>query len=188
LDTDNIVITTRNIAYNISTIVESIPIVIKAMPDTKFVFIWPNTEKESSGIVKKIKELGIENSVRVVGRITVHNDLAKYLSIAKTFVSVSEIDCFPTSVLEAMAMKVFPVMSDIAPIRACVKDRVSGILVNPIDVNSVAKGIIDSLTMGKDARADIVERNYKFVRDRADFNKEMQKMENLYYELIRKRK
>jgi len=188
LDTNNIVITTRSIAYNISTIVESIPMVTKAIPDAKFVFIWPNTEKESSSIVKRIKELGIENSVRIVGRITVHNDVAKYLFIAKTFVSVSEIDCFPQSALEAMAMKVFPVMGDIAPIREYITDKINGILVNPIDVNSVAKGIIDSLIMSKDGRADIVERNYQFVRNQADFNKEMQKMESLYYKLLEESK
>jgi glycosyltransferase involved in cell wall biosynthesis len=188
LDTDNIVISTRNIAYNIITIVKSIPLVIKSIPDAKFIFVWPNTEKESIGIIARIKKLGVENSVRIIGRLSNHDDMAKYLSLAKTFVSVSEIDCFPQTGFEAMAMKVFPVMSDIAPIRSCIKDRVNGILVNPIYVNSVAKGIIDSLTMSKDAREDIVECNYQFVRDRADFNKEMQKMEVLYFRVIERTK
>ncbi len=81
-------------------------------------------------------------------------------------------------------MGVFPVMGNIPPIRAYTKDRVKCILVEPLNVNSVAKGIIDSLNLDEESRREARKINYELVRNEADFNKEMKKMEEWYYQLI----
>jgi glycosyltransferase involved in cell wall biosynthesis len=184
INTDNVVISTRNINYNVIKIIEAIPIVLDKIPDATFVFIWPNIELDANPILKRIKELGVEMSVRIVGRVDKHDDLPKYLFIARTFVSVSTIDCFPQTALEAMVMKVFLVMGDVPPVRAYIENEVDAILVEPLNTESIARGIVHSLKIDNETRNKAVEDNYKVVCNKANFNKEMEKMEKLYYGLV----
>ena len=184
-----IVISTRAIFHNIPTLVRAIPIVLREKPDTKFVFTWPDVESESVRSIKRLsQDLGIMGSVRFVGRIEDHKQIARYLSLAQVFVSVALADCFSQSVLEAMACEVVPVISDLPPTREWVQDGWNGYVISPGEPESVAKGILKALRDDEATRRAFGERNRDIVRKRADFNKEMTRMEQLYTLLVRERR
>lgn len=181
LNTKNVVISTRNIGYNIETLVRAIPLVTSKIPDAKFIFTWPNSEEESKNIRSLVDKLGIKDAVSLIGRVPDHTDVAKCLSISRVFVSISKIDCFPQTALEAMAMKVFPILGDIPPVRDYVENNVKCLLADVNDVSSVAENIIEALKMDEKKRQLAVEENYSYIVQNANFNKEMEKMEELYY-------
>lgn len=184
-----VVLSTRSLTmfpYNIDVIVESLPLVLKEVPEAKFVFIWhATTEEDLTKIKDIIARLKIQDAVRLVGKVEDYCDVPRYYSIADAIVSIASPDSTPASLFEAMACGVPPVVSDIPAITEFIKDGWNGYVVPPRDHYAVARAIVrllkDSLT-----RRLFAERNLELVREKANYQKEMSKMEALYYKLIEK--
>lgn len=183
LSDNQVVISTRNVSYNVLNIVKALPYVIKEVPKAIFVFIWPPNDPLETELKELVEGLGVSEHVRLIGSVS-HGKIPSYLSISDVFVSVSTIDCFPQSALEAMAMGIIPVMGDIPPLRVYMEDSFNGYLVDPGNIFQIAVGIIEALKMDSVTRELFIERNLNIVREKADFRKEMEKMENLYYQLV----
>lgn len=187
LGDSTVVLSTRSLTvfpYNIDIIVESIPWVLKDIPEAKFVFIWhATTEKDLTKIKDMVVKLKIQDAVRLVGKIEDYCDIPKYYSIADVFVSIASPDCFPASLFEAMACGVSPVVSDIPTIKEFVKDGWNGYVVPPRDHHAVAEAIV-RLLKNSSTRRLFAERNLELVREKANYQKEMSKIEALYYTLI----
>lgn len=184
-----VILSTRSLTtfpYNIDVIIESIPLVLKEVPEAKFVFIWhATTEEELTKIKDMVVKLKIQDAVRLVGKIEDYSDIPQYYSIAEAIVSIASPDSTPASLFEAMACGVSPVVSDIPANTEFVKDGWNGYVVPSRDQHAVARAIVkllkDSLT-----RQLFAERNLELVREKANYQKEMSKIEALYYRLIGK--
>ena len=66
-------------------------------------------------------------------------------------------------------------------------DKINGFLVNPSDEKQIADAIT-ALLLNDPLRAEIAERNWKIAQDKCDQEKEMQKMEDLYYKVMEESK
>ena len=183
LNDSPVVISTRNIFYNVLNIVKAIPYVIEKIPKARFIFIWP----PNSPLEKELRELvdksGISKHVRLIGSV-VREKIPLYLSISDVFLSISLIDSFPQSVLEAMAMGLIPVVGDIPPLHGYLENNHNAYFVKPDDVSEIADGIVNALKIDESTRRLFIQRNLHLVNEKADFNKEMEKMERLYYQLV----
>lgn len=80
-------------------------------------------------------ELGIADHVRFVGN---QRDVGRFLSAMDVFVLCSTTECFPFSVLEAMACARPVVCTDVGGVREIVVDGVTGYLVPPRNVQLLA--------------------------------------------------
>ncbi len=184
-----VVLSTRSLTafpYNIDVIIKSIPLVIKEVPEAKFVFIWhATTEKDLTKIKDMVVKLKIQDAVRLVGKIEDYCDVPKYYGIADAIVSIASPDSTPASLFEAMACGVPPVVSDIPAITEFVKDGWNGYVVPPRDHHAVAEAIV-RLLKNSSTRRLFAERNLELVREKANYQKEMSKIEALYYTLIGK--
>jgi glycosyltransferase involved in cell wall biosynthesis len=76
---------------------------------------------------KMIKDMKLEN-VQYLGY---QSDIARYLSTADIFVLPSSIEGFPLSILEAMAMEVVPIASDVGAVSEVVSSGKDGFVVSP---------------------------------------------------------
>ncbi|MBA3758513.1 glycosyltransferase [Candidatus Saccharibacteria bacterium] len=88
-------------------------------------------------VEKQIKEI---DSKQVV-YLGYQSEVASYFSAADIFVLPSSIEGFPLSILEAMAMKVVVVASDVGAIAEVIEDGVAGFVVPPASVERIVGAI-----------------------------------------------
>lgn len=183
LNTGKVVLSPRNMEdiYNIDTLIRAIPSVTKEIDDVTFVFFWlAGSQREF--LEKLAQELGVWEKVRFVGTIP-YEHVPLYHKAADIMLSIPFSDTGPVALLEAMASGDVPVLSDLPCVREWIIPGWNGILVDPHDTEDVAGAIID-LLKDDSKRALFAERNYNLVRERGDQDKEMGKVEELYYALF----
>ncbi|MCK4816575.1 glycosyltransferase family 4 protein [bacterium] len=182
----NIVLSPRAISefYNIKTLIKAIPRVIAEIKETFFVFIgFSVNDVYLKELKEEVENLNISKNVLFVGKVN-HGQVAKYHQACDVFVSVSPKDSGPIALQEAMACGNVPVISDLPSVRELIADRVNGFLVNPADKAQIADAII-KLLLEDELRKEMAERNWKIAQEKCDQEKEMRKMEELYYKLLK---
>lgn len=91
----------------------------------------PSVEKQIKNIKSdRLKYLGYQTNI------------ARYLSAADIFVLPSSIEGFPMSILEAMAMKVAVIASDVGAVSDVITNENDGFIVKPGSVNEIVENII----------------------------------------------
>ena len=124
--------------------------IIKHVPDAELVFAGKGVMRDELEMLSK--DLGIEKNVRFAG--FVDDDLkGLYYKAADIFClpSMMETECYPLTILEAMACGVPIIASKIGGIPDAVKDGENGLLVPPKDSEKLADAII-YLLENKDVR------------------------------------
>ena len=124
----------------VDTLVESWPAVLERRPDAVLAIAGDGSERQR--ITDQIAVLGIESSVHLLGNIE-PAELA--LCGADLFVSPSWSESFPYAVLEAMAVGLPTVATDVGGTGEAVEDGVTGVLVPPRDSATLATRIADVL-------------------------------------------
>ncbi len=89
-------------------------------------------------IEESINKIGSEN-IKYLGY---QSEVAKYLSAADIFVLPSSIEGFPLSILEAMAMKVAVISSDVGAVSEVLTDGTDGFVVTPGNTKEIAEVIL----------------------------------------------
>lgn len=182
----HVVISNRSLKpiYNIETVIKTIPLILKKMSDAKFIIAGEGSEEYY--LRDLAKSLGISDSIRFVGWIP-HEELPKYLASSDVYVSTSLSDSFAVSTLEAMACELAPVVTAVGDNRNWIKDGENGFVVPIKNPEALAEKII-YLLENEGVRKKFGKINREIVKEKADYNKEMEKMENIYIELIEKYK
>lgn len=109
---------------------------------------------------------GTEQSVALLPRLTPH-EMAAVFRLSSLSISVSEHDGTPNSLVEAMACGTVPVCGDLESIRDWIEDGVNGLLVDPGDVEGLARAIVRALD-DRDLQQRAAERNRELVKARAE--------------------
>ncbi len=177
-----VVISTRSFTqdyYNIDTIIESLPIVRRRLPDV--VYLMAGLEGSDGRFRELAARVGAGDSMRFLGRIP-HRDLPDYLAASDVFVSVPSVDATAVSLLEAMACGSAIVVSDLPSAGEWIEDGVNGEVIAPRDVRALADSIA-SLAGDPKRRRIYGERCVRIVRERADHAANMERMEEIYRRL-----
>lgn len=126
-------------------LLESMPIVFKELPDTKFVFAG-ETNIGYENFFSKNKTLIEKNKKNLIflGRLT-EKEIANFYKVCSVFVISSRTDCFPSTQVEALLCRVPIVVTNIPGARWPVKKTHMGIIVKASDPKALAKGIIEVL-------------------------------------------
>jgi glycosyltransferase involved in cell wall biosynthesis len=178
---DNLVISNRNLrpVYNLNLLIRAIPHVIKEMGNAEFIIGGDGEERES--LLALACSLGVDDHLRFVGSIK-HEDMPKWLRAAKVYVSTSLSDATSTSLLEAMATGIFPVVTNIEGNMDWVTDGKNGFLVPTDDPRKLASRIAEAL--GNDRLRESVGRmNIEIIRKKANWQDNMSEIEETYEKL-----
>jgi len=182
------VISLRNLdpIYDVESLINSVPLVLKSVPEAKFVIAYIRGSQE-----KKLKDLamslGVSDSVIFMGFIP-NDELPQYLVSIDVYVSTSLSDAgLAASTAEAMACGLPVIITDFGDNRKWVEDGVNGFVVPVKDPVSLAEKIV-YLLKNEDIRRKFGEINRKIIEERNDYYKEMEKMESIYKELIERHK
>lgn len=177
-----VVISLRNLVriYNIDCLINAIPLVLKEVPEAKFVIAGRGPEE---GRLRELaSSLNVSESVRFTGLLS-QDELPRYLASADVYVSTSLSDAgLAASTAEAMACGLPVVITDFGDNGMWVEEGVNGFLVPPNDSEALASRLIH-LLQHKSDRMKFGLANRKVIEDRNNYEKEMEKVGMVYKEL-----
>jgi len=137
-------------------------------------------------LTQRVKEVGLDDSVNFEGRLGNH-DLPEVLSRHDVYLSASLWDGASLSLLEAMSMGLFPIVSDIQANSAWLQHNVDGLLHKVSDPDDLAKCILQSCSHPELA-AGAVRRNREKVVESGNRGTNMKRLEGIYEDLVAKRR
>lgn len=130
-------------------------------------------------LVRKSKELGLENHVTFTGQI---KNPENYLQAADFYIQASESEGLSISLLEAMSCGLPVVATDVGGTRDVVKDGENGWLIEPSDKDMLKSCIIKILD--EDKRMKMSESARETIFKEYNLKSNVEKIENIYKSLI----
>jgi len=153
-----------NPAKGFQYLIEAISILRKEGFSVKLLIVGavPETQRKYyQSLAILIKKHTLEKHVIFLGRT---DDIAQLLALADLFVLSSVTEGTPMAILEAMAMKLPVIATDVGAIRELLEDGKRGLLVPPRDPKALARAIsqclanqLDTRMLGRNARQWVVE-------------------------------
>jgi glycosyltransferase involved in cell wall biosynthesis len=135
---------------------------------------------ELKGLQKRVLDLGLEKHVRFLGWV---DDLSAAFSTWDVFVMPSFEEGFPTAALNAMAAGLPVVATTVGGIPELIEDRVSGILVQPRDLDSLVVALQELLRQ-REVRLSIGRAGFACVRDHFNTARMTTQLTRLYDKLL----
>ncbi|MFC1864254.1 glycosyltransferase [Chloroflexota bacterium] len=178
-----VVISTRSLAYiyDVESLVRSIPLILQEVPETKFIIAGDGKQKYY--LESLSSKLGISDSIRFVGQVP-HDELPRYLASADIYVSTSLSDGTSQSLLEAMACELAPVVTDIPANQPWINNGENGFLFPVKSIQALADSVV-YLLQNKDIREKFGKVSREVIEERAEYGREMERMEKIYHKLLR---
>lgn len=182
-DNAPLVLSTRSFSrkyYNIDVILEMVPRLVERVPGA--VVVFAAYDGEGRDLIRRAAELGVEDSVRFVGRID-HDYLPQVYGAADVFLTVPSLDATAVSLLEAMASGNAIIASDLPSNREWISDGSNGFIVTPRDIDALTDRTVDLL--GDAAlRQRFGKKCIEIAHDRAGYEENMSRVETLCESLI----
>jgi hypothetical protein len=153
----------------------AIPRVLRAHPEA--IFLCPSLAGQPEA-QRWIKRLAIKDHVRLMPLIP-QDQLWDIFQHTQIFVSPSQHDGTPKSMLEAMACGCFPIVGDIESLREWITPGVNGLLVDPTSPAALADAIITALDSPElRYRARVI--NTALIKERAEAGSIRQAIDQFY--------
>ena len=178
------IISIRNLdpVYNVEMFIQAIPLILKEVPDARFIIGGHGRQK---GYLQDLANLlGVSSTIRFTGWIP-HNELPKYLASSDIYVSTSVSDSTAVSLQEAMACELAPVVTDLKANREWVTHEENGFLVRIGKYEGLANRIVYLLKY-RETTNKFGKVGRKVIMERAEYWREMDKMEKICAELLGK--
>lgn len=157
----------------------------KELPNA--IFLLVGTGHYFHSLKKMVDEAGIEDSFLMVGSVP-HREVSSYYSVIDIFVvpRIREPVCeivTPLKPLEAMAMGIPVVASDVAALREMIEDGETGLLFKAGDIDALSRACI---VIGKDKvlRKDIAAKAMNWVANERDWSKIVMRYGDVYDKII----
>lgn len=131
----------------------------KSYPKAQLCMVGPDRDGTLNEVKDLVNRLQLEDAVEFTGVLT-KAAWHKKSEGFDVFINTSNVDNMPVSLLEAMALGLAVVTTNVGGIKYLIKDTVNGILVNPDDEMAMAnaiKHLIENgaITMVRKARAEV---------------------------------
>ncbi len=178
----SVLVSTRKLGqvYNPATLIRAMKLVSKDHPQVLLRLAGEGPLRQ--GLEALVAELGLQANVEFLGSLS-EEDVKQTLSEADLYLSTSLSDSASIALLEAMAVGLLPIVSDIAGNREWITDGVNGFLVDPHDTDTMAARITLALSRA-DWRQEVCQQNKEIVKQRALRKNQMDIVEQAYRELL----
>lgn len=155
-------------------------IVIKKLPETKFIVVGDGDAKEE--LIKMAETLGIAKNVIFAGW---RYDIARVLNSADVFAHPTRMgEGMPSAILEAMSAGKPTVATDLGGTREIVAEGKTGFLVSPADFNTFANKII-LLLKDRSLRNQMGENSLKAIKEKFSIEIMVKTYQSLYSNLLK---
>ena len=178
----SVLVSTRKLGqvYNPATLIRAMKLVSKDHPQVLLKLAGEGPLRKR--LETLVDELGLQTNVEFLGSLS-EEDVVQILSEADLYLSTSLSDSASIALLEAMAVGLLPIVSDIAGNREWITDGVNGFLVDPHDTDALAERITLALRR-VDWRQEVCQQNKEIVKRRALRKNQMDIVEQAYQELL----
>ena len=163
-------------------LIEAIKILKSKYPDIKLLIIGEGEEKNK--LETQIRGLNLEKNIFLLGR---KENVSNYLNASDIFVLASLWEGFGLAIVEAMACGLPVITTNVGGIPEIIKDKISGLLVNPKDFKILAQKIDYLLNLDADSKERFALKGRKIVEQKFPLEKMMTKYEELYYKLLKQK-
>ena len=134
-------------------------------------------------IKELVTELKLNDFVYFTGRIS-RDEMVIRLNESDVFITTSLSDGTSVSLLEAFACKMPVIVSDIPCNNEWIENGENGYFATPGDFTSFSNYIL-KLSLNKKLRKKMAELNYKLAKDKADWRKNFNKLNDIYSQLMK---
>lgn len=167
--------------YNQDIIFKSIPLVLERNKNVKFIFILGNTslldiQKLTSFIDPQI----INKNLILIDRFLNHEELSIILNLSDIVINIPKTDMIAQSLLETMASKAIPIVSNLPVYQDILHDKENAIFLDEITEYELAKKILFTINNYDNLVSKIIPSNNNIVRQYFNFNKQTEKIISLY--------
>jgi glycosyltransferase involved in cell wall biosynthesis len=166
--------------YGIEYFLKALPKVRLKVPNVHVLLIGSGPLETE--LRKLVEELKIESVVKFMGGVN-NEEMPSYLNASDLYVSSSLSDGTSLSLLEAMACALPVVVTDVPAILEWVENGVNGLVVPRRSIDELAEAII-YLLQREDVRKEMGEKNIAIAKERADWDKNFKKLEDIYKTLV----
>lgn len=160
-------------------LLDAIPGILEKVPEAVFVFAGNGPQRDN--ITNRIKELGLEKKVFLLG---LRHDVPNILNSIDLFVLPTLQEALGTSFVEAMAMGRPLIGTDVGGVGELIKDGVNGYLVKPEDSPGLANAIIRTL-QDKEKAEMMGMQGMEIARQYFTSGRMCREMYDLYLSLLR---
>ncbi|MEI6631818.1 MAG: glycosyltransferase family 4 protein [bacterium] len=159
-------------------LIQAIKSVLEKVADVQLLIVGDG--KIKSGLHQLVRSLDIERSVFFMPSVL---DTSRVLSIMDLFVLPSLKEGLGLSLMEAMASGLAVIGSDVGGIKSLIKDRETGLLVEPANAYALSSAILELLKEPSRARA-LGEAARSFIGERFSLREMVLETERLYLECV----
>jgi L-malate glycosyltransferase len=187
LPDDKFVITsTRNFepVYNIKHLVESVAKIKDQIPNLFLNLVSVGSQREE--IEALVQQKGLSAMVKFWGWRS-QKEVAEILKSSHIFASVSLSDGNNISLNDAMACGDLCIVTDIPANRVWIENEKNGFIVPVNDIDDLAEKILKAYNNYDALSSRFIPMNEKLISEKADWKKNMQKVEQKYFELCKQR-
>ncbi|MEK6938488.1 MAG: glycosyltransferase family 4 protein [Nanoarchaeota archaeon] len=142
---------------NVDVLIKALPEIEKEIPEIRCELFGSGPAEES--LKALVRDLKLEQKVRFHGYVKDYNEMLKEAKKAHLFVQPSTLEGFGITVIEALALKMPYVISDIPPFIEITKNGQGGEIFQQMNVKDLAQKVIKLLTNKKDYLQKIEEGN-----------------------------
>jgi colanic acid/amylovoran biosynthesis glycosyltransferase len=173
----------------IEYLIKAIPLVIIEVPNFELTVV--GSGELHNYLLSLADKLNISRYIKFKGDIP-DSDLKECYKDADIFVlpciitDNGERDGIPVSIMEAMAMELSVISTNVSGIPELVEDGVSGILLQPKDEKSIASAIV-TLSKDRKLRVEMGKAGRKIIEDKFNLKIEVEKLSELFMNIKRDR-
>ncbi|QQG38496.1 MAG: glycosyltransferase [Candidatus Woesearchaeota archaeon] len=165
--------------YSIETLIKAAPLVIKEILNAKFLIVGGGPLKNK--IEQLAKDLNIYDKIIFTGYVE-HDKLPPYIKTCNVYISTSLSDTTSVSLLEALAVGLPCVVTEIEGNKEWVNGK-NGLFFKTRDHNELANQIIK---ISKAKLNNVSQLNFNLIKEKAEWSKNMEKAEQIMLSLIKK--
>lgn len=157
-----------HVGYGPLTALKAFAIVKEKYPDARFVMAGPELDDALQKCKSLAKDLKMERNIEFLGQVP-KSQIPELGNRCDIFVNPTFVDNTPVSVVEAMAMGMCVVVTNVGGLPYLVKDRETGLLVRAGDESEMANAMLTVLEQpGLAAR---LSNNARLAAEKMDWNK-----------------
>jgi glycosyltransferase involved in cell wall biosynthesis len=177
------ILSTRSLVpyYRTDVIIRAFAGLFRSDPTAECRLVGDGSDKPN--LERLAENLGIRERISFPGRIG-YSEIADELRSADIYVSAVPTDGVSSSLLEAMACGVFPVVVDNPANRCWIKHGENGFLYHAGEVEQLAR-LLETAAADPGLRETASRQNIDLIRKRADWKTNMNVMEKRHLELVR---
>ena len=170
--------------YGIDVFIKALKLALQRDEDIRAVIVGDGPLESELKVLSL--SLGLGNIVKFTGRLD-RRDLVEYLNAADVYVSASYSDGTSLSLLEAMAVGLPAVVTDVPANLEWVKDNYNGFTAKRGSPQSVSEAVI-KLAKSDDLRRCFGKRSCQIAVERADWDKNFDGFMKMFHLLVDKKK